>query len=280
MTVPERELLLEHLCKQYRGVFTAAAIERHVDDYVELEPARAQLRDLLDHTGPVGTLLDVGCGFGPFVVAAREAGVDARGVEIARFEVDYARRRLATERPGDDPEHVYVEGDARRLPFPDASVDLVTLWNVLEHVPDQERMLAEAVRVLRPGGHLFAIAPNYAALRREAHYHLPWPPLLPKPLAARYLRALGRDPRFLLEDVHYVTNGRVRRDLRRLGTDIADDRRLAKLDHPEAIGRAPVRRAVELVTRTKLDRLVRRGVNAAAASPVRAVISVDARKPS
>jgi GT2 family glycosyltransferase/SAM-dependent methyltransferase len=67
----------------------------------------------------------------------------------------------------------FVCADATRLPFPDAAFDVVTMFDVLEHVPDDRGAAAEALRVVRPGGVLLVSAPNerwrfpyYAALRR------------------------------------------------------------------------------------------------------------------
>jgi GT2 family glycosyltransferase/SAM-dependent methyltransferase len=54
----------------------------------------------------------------------------------------------------------FVCGDATALPFPAASVDAVTLFDVLEHIPDDAGALREALRVLRPGGALLISSPN------------------------------------------------------------------------------------------------------------------------
>ena len=45
------------------------------------------------------------------------------------------------------------EGVAEKLPFPDASIDVLILWAVIEHVEDTEQTLDEIARVLRPGGY-------------------------------------------------------------------------------------------------------------------------------
>lgn len=50
------------------------------------------------------------------------------------------------------PDIQYVKCDARKLPFATGSFDLCTAWDVLEHVPDDQAMLRELSRVLRPGG--------------------------------------------------------------------------------------------------------------------------------
>jgi len=54
----------------------------------------------------------------------------------------------------------FVCGDATRLPFADARFDAVTMFDVIEHVPDDSRAMAEALRVLRPGGMLLLSTPN------------------------------------------------------------------------------------------------------------------------
>ena len=66
----------------------------------------------------------------------------------------------------------FVCGDATSLEFPSDSFDAVTMFDLLEHVPDDERAISEALRVLRSGGHLLVTAPNehwrfpyYSAMR-------------------------------------------------------------------------------------------------------------------
>lgn len=54
----------------------------------------------------------------------------------------------------------FVCGDATALPFPDCSFDGVTMFDVVEHVEDDERAISEALRVLRPGGFLLLSTPN------------------------------------------------------------------------------------------------------------------------
>lgn len=51
-------------------------------------------------------------------------------------------------------------GDATRLPVPDACVDVVTLFDVVEHIPDDAAAIREALRIVRPGGHLLLTTPS------------------------------------------------------------------------------------------------------------------------
>jgi SAM-dependent methyltransferase len=54
----------------------------------------------------------------------------------------------------------FVHGDATRLPFEDESFDAITMFDLLEHVPDDNKAIAQALRVLRPGGVILISTPN------------------------------------------------------------------------------------------------------------------------
>jgi SAM-dependent methyltransferase len=226
----------------------------------------------------VKSLLDVGSGYGSFVLVARAAGIDAHGVELAPYEVRFARERLAAERPSDDAEDVYRDGDAHTLPFPDATFEAVTFWNVLEHVPDASRAIAEAARVLRPGGVLALIAPNYAALRREAHYGLWWPPLMPKRLGARYLRRRGRDPRFWLEDIHPCTQLGIVRALRDAGLELRHPR-AERLADPARMTSPKLRAVARVLNTTRLLKPAQALAGAGDVNPLKPMIFQYAEKP-
>ena len=88
------------------------------------------------------TLLDVGCGTGYFTRRfARDAGLAATGIDIDRDWVAYAASRA-----GDTP---FLVGDARRLPFADASFDTAVAVTSLCFVEDERRAIAEIIRVTR-----------------------------------------------------------------------------------------------------------------------------------
>lgn len=277
ITDQERTAVLRHLHSQYEGVFTEEAIRRHLETYVGGADAKILIDDVVARRPDVRQLLDVGSGYGSFVLLARAHGLDAVGVELAAYEVAFARRRLGRTRPDDDPETVYREGSAVDLPYGDASFDAVTLWNVIEHVPDYRRAIAEAARVLRPGGALFVLAPNYASFRREAHYRVPWVPLFPKRLAAAYLSLIGRDPRFLLEEIHPCTLAGVRSAMRASGIRLRDARQ-RKIDHPEAIADGRMRSLTLTAKRLRLLPMLRAMVRLSAANPLRATIHLEGRK--
>ena len=96
-------------------------------------------------------VLDVGCGLGGTLadLNQRFSGMDLYGLNVDERQLDYARRHLtarATNRIA------LVTGDACRLPFADASFDVVLCIEAIFHFPSRERFLTEARRVLQPGG--------------------------------------------------------------------------------------------------------------------------------
>lgn len=98
-------------------------------------------------------VLDVGCGYGRDLDALREAGIEAVGVDPDPAAVDYcATRGLSV-----------TQAPAESLPFPDASFDGVVLDGALQFT-SPALALAEAARVLRPGGTLLLATqgPGYA----------------------------------------------------------------------------------------------------------------------
>jgi len=207
----------KHFREAYKGIFpNDAQFERHFKDTIELETSYNLLRMVQDNTGitPDTRILDIGCGFGTFVLACRKEGYPAYGIDTAEFEIEFARKRFKSELPDCADGETYQLGRAEALPFESQSFDIITLWNLLEHVPDYRKALGEADRVLKQGGYLLLISPNYLSLRREAHYHIPWIPLLPRVLAKFYLRANGRNPSFFINSIFYVTNLGVLRWLR------------------------------------------------------------------
>jgi SAM-dependent methyltransferase len=93
-------------------------------------------------------VLEIGTGSATDFVNFARAGAIATGIDLTAAAVDLARQRLALE---DLAGEVRV-ADAEKLPFADASFDLVYSWGVLHHTPDTPAALAEVRRVLAPGG--------------------------------------------------------------------------------------------------------------------------------
>jgi SAM-dependent methyltransferase len=108
--------------------------------------------------GEERSLLDIGCNWGRWTIAAAQAGFRATGIDPKEKALAAARRVAA--QVGVEAE--FVAGDARRLPFPDDSFDVVFSYSVLQHLskPDTLTTVAEIRRVLRPGGTALVEMPN------------------------------------------------------------------------------------------------------------------------
>ena len=115
-----------------------------------------------------GRLLDVGCGKGRFLAAARDAGWDVVGIEFAHASAEAARAN------GVD----VHEGDFLDVALP-GGFDAVTLWHVLEHLPEPLAAVARAADLVRPGGRVVISVPNInslqARLGADSWFHLDLP---------------------------------------------------------------------------------------------------------
>lgn len=122
-------------------------------DYVA---AMANMNDVLFEAGKVGDgqrLLDVGCGFGGTIgqINATHSDMYLTGLNIDPRQLAAAEAQTRAVN-GNDID--WVEGDACQLPFEDNSFDRVLAVECIFHFPSRERFLAEAARVLKPGGYL------------------------------------------------------------------------------------------------------------------------------
>jgi len=117
-------------------------IEDQADRHWFFRGREAIVRSFLARRGRRLRVLDVGCGTGHLAAHLINDGYSVVGLEPDPTALAYARRRI--------PEA--VSGDACRLPFPDASFDVVIATDVLEHIPDDSAAASEIRRVLRPGG--------------------------------------------------------------------------------------------------------------------------------
>jgi ubiquinone/menaquinone biosynthesis C-methylase UbiE len=141
---------------------SAQSIERLVDGRRAYAP---WFDEALSYASTSGLdVLDVGCGQGIDVVRYARAGARITGIDLTPRHVELARLHVAAL----GLEATVVQGDAERLPFPDASFDRVSSNGVLHHTPDMPAALREIRRVLRPGGEARLLVYN----RRSFHYWL------------------------------------------------------------------------------------------------------------
>jgi 2-polyprenyl-3-methyl-5-hydroxy-6-metoxy-1,4-benzoquinol methylase len=100
-------------------------------------------------------MLDVGCGCGYGTHHLATSGAQrAIGIDISQEAVEYACRHYSAANLD------FRRMDATALDFPDETFDVVVCLEVLEHVSNHQRLLAETRRVLRPGGRIVVSTPN------------------------------------------------------------------------------------------------------------------------
>jgi 2-polyprenyl-3-methyl-5-hydroxy-6-metoxy-1,4-benzoquinol methylase len=179
--------------------------------------------------------LDVGCSAGFIADELAAAGARTVGVDIDEPGLARARQRF-----GHRVDFRLARGED--LPLDDASVDVVVLNHIYEHVVDPEAVVADIHRVLAPTGVLYlGLGNKYGVI--EPHHNLPFLSWLPAGAADRYLRLADKGD-------HYYERFRSRAGLRRLFADydvwdytlpvLADSRAFAGDDLiPAWVGRIP-----------------------------------------
>jgi len=110
-------------------------------------------------------VLDMGCGGGRHAFEAWRRGATVVALDYSEGELKDVRGVLGAMLAAGEVSDAggiggAVNGDALRLPFPDATFDAVVASEVLEHVWDDERAIAELVRVLRPGARMAVTVPT------------------------------------------------------------------------------------------------------------------------
>jgi ubiquinone/menaquinone biosynthesis C-methylase UbiE len=166
----------------------AAQAARFVDHVMTAETrSREWLGRLGVPNAGADAWLDVGTGTGDLACGAAGQGIRAVGVDVAMRWLVVARRRA--ELSGVAVEFICC--NAEHLPFADGTFARVASIGTLEHCRDADRVLAEARRVLAPGGDLRLRTVNRYTILSEPHVGVWGVGLVPRRFAHRYVRARG-----------------------------------------------------------------------------------------
>lgn len=137
-------------------------------DYGDLQTPSRTLSDfkrglgILEDLRPQkGTVLDVGFGNGLFLAAARERGWDVRGIDSSLVNGQTAKRKFGLD----------LELSGFEDYDPCETFDVISFWDVIEHLPDPGTALQKASRLLKPGGLVLIAVPNdYSLLAQLAGF--------------------------------------------------------------------------------------------------------------
>lgn len=144
-----------------RRDYTAFVKEFYSEGYYEGDPTKSAYSDyeldkplivrnmqkfllLIEHKKPAGKLLDAGCAFGYFVQLARSRGYDAYGFDASHFASNKARELVGSDR--------IQEGTIQEVKYPKSSFDVITMFDVFEHLQDPLTDLRKLTSLLKPDG--------------------------------------------------------------------------------------------------------------------------------
>ena len=168
---------------------TDDVVDRRRDRFLRhIASAEGRSAALAERLPRNGRILEVGCGTGGLLVAAKRAGLTIDGVDIAARWLVIARRRLADHRL----QISLAAAEAEKLPYPSETFDAIVADSVLEHLDQPARAVAEWKRVLRPGGRLIVWSPNRFTLTTDPHLGLWGVAWLPRRALVSYLKLRGR----------------------------------------------------------------------------------------
>ena len=151
--MPEQSKIAAYWTRNQPGFRFSSAVRGSSDFFAEIEAHRSRLEPHIREV--VGfdrwadsEVLEVGCGIGTDGAAFARAGARYTGVDASPTALELAREKFTLE----DLPGTFVHASAVRLPFADATFDLVYSHGVIHHIEETDVAIAEFHRVLRPGG--------------------------------------------------------------------------------------------------------------------------------
>ncbi len=118
------------------------------------------LKEIFSLTSSAGSVLDVGCGDGTKLSLMGNPSSKKYGLEVSPETVKLAKMA--------HPDFSFTVGVGESLPYPDNFFEVVTCLFVLEHTANPEKVILEIIRVTKPQGHFFLLAPNFGSPNRAS----------------------------------------------------------------------------------------------------------------
>ncbi|MGY8769827.1 MAG: class I SAM-dependent methyltransferase [Pirellulales bacterium] len=158
---PATEQVQEFYEKDYRQQYKKTRTPRKRHIYRAAKAAKQRLELLERHGSPGMKLLDIGAGGGEFVYLAQQQGYDASGIEPNQGYAEYARKEYEAN---------ISNVGLQDYILPDESLDLITMFHVLEHLESPAVVVQKLVQSLKPGGKLLIEVPNVNCTRSSPWY--------------------------------------------------------------------------------------------------------------
>ncbi len=135
----------------YSKYKSTAAVKEVAKGDIWLKIQRNLLRfGLIQKYQPSGKIYDIGCGFGHFLLTGKQLGYEVTGVEMSSANVGFIKNEFSIKVEENDFLKV-----SEAQPY-----DIMTLWDVLEHIDSADRIMEKVSRMLRPGGYVFIQVPQ------------------------------------------------------------------------------------------------------------------------
>jgi SAM-dependent methyltransferase len=132
---------------RYKSADVAAEVAKS-DVWLKIQRNLLRYRLIRKYRGS-GKIYDIGCGFGHFLLTGKQLGYDVSGVEMSRANAAYVRGALGIRI--DEGDFLSEKTGGR--------YDILTLWDVLEHMDRADRVIEKASRMAKAGGYLFIQVP-------------------------------------------------------------------------------------------------------------------------
>lgn len=134
---------------KYKGETVLEQV-RKGNNWVKIQRQKLKFELISHYHLPGSKLFDLGCGWGHFLLAGKELGYNIYGIEIAKHLHTYCTQDLGL--PVDDINFYDLEEKEQ--------FDVLTMWDVLEHIDDGHKFIEKCTKVVRRGGHLFIQVPQ------------------------------------------------------------------------------------------------------------------------
>lgn len=132
-------------------------LEKEIEE--EIDGNFAIVGEIIKKFGNKGNLLDIGCSAGFFIAGLKRYGWDVTGTDISEWAVKFAKQRLSLN---------VFKGSIEDIKF-DKQFDVITMYQILEHLPDPLRSLKKVSKILTENGTLVIKGPNLASFDRIWH---------------------------------------------------------------------------------------------------------------